>query len=130
MQVWAWKEEYGSRIFDQMKHLGVSTDWSRQRFTMDDQLSKAVSEAFIRLHEKGLIYRDTKLVNWCSALRTAISDIEVSPRESPSHGSSGSRVKRFRSRRRGGGSGPRHAAAAAHRCDATTTAIAARSWSP
>jgi valyl-tRNA synthetase len=76
-EVWAWKEQYGSTITGQLRSLGVSVDWSRERFTMDAQLSAAVGEAFVRLHERGLIYRDTKLVNWCCALRTAISDIEV-----------------------------------------------------
>jgi valyl-tRNA synthetase len=76
-EVWKWKEQYGNRIYDQMRHMGVSVDWSRARFTMDDQLSKAVTEAFVRLHKKKLIYRDTRLVNWCCALKTAISDIEV-----------------------------------------------------
>jgi valyl-tRNA synthetase len=76
-RVWEWKEQYGGRIVDQLKHLGVSVDWSRERFTMDDGLSAAVTEAFCRMHEKGLIYRDTRLVNWCCALNSAISDIEV-----------------------------------------------------
>ena len=76
-EVWEWKETYGSRITGQLRTLGVSVDWSRERFTMDAQLSAAVVEAFVRLHERGLIYRDTKLVNWCPRLRTAISDIEV-----------------------------------------------------
>jgi len=77
VQVWAWKEVYGSRITDQERHLGISADWSRERFTMDPMLSGAVQEAFVRLHERGLIYRDTRLVNWCCRLRTAISDVEV-----------------------------------------------------
>ena len=76
-EVWTWKEQYGSTITGQLRSLGVSVDWSRERFTMDEQLSAAVAEAFVRLHERGLIYRDTKLVNWCPRLRTAISDIEV-----------------------------------------------------
>ena len=76
-EVWAWKETYGSRITSQLRHMGVSVDWSREAFTMDEKLSSAVVEAFVRLHARGLIYRDTKLVNWCCRLRTAISDIEV-----------------------------------------------------
>ena len=76
-EVWAWKEAFGSRITTQQRHLGISADWARERFTMDEQLSGAVREAFVRLHGSGLIYRDTKLVNWCCHLRTAISDIEV-----------------------------------------------------
>jgi valyl-tRNA synthetase len=76
-EVWSWKEVYGSKITQQQRCLGISVDWSRERFTMDPMLSKAVQEAFIRLSEKGLVYRDTKLVNWCCRLKTAISDIEV-----------------------------------------------------
>jgi valyl-tRNA synthetase len=76
-EVWSWKETYGNRITEQLRHLGVSTDWSREAFTMDDKLSVAVREAFVRLHEQGLIYRDNRLVNWCCTLRSAISDIEV-----------------------------------------------------
>jgi valyl-tRNA synthetase len=76
-EVWGWKETYGNKITSQLRHLGVSTDWSRERFTMDERLSKAVNEAFVRLHEQGLVYRDNRLVNWCCTLRSAISDIEV-----------------------------------------------------
>jgi len=76
-EVWKWKESYGGRITSQLRHLGVSTDWTREAFTMDDKLSVAVKEAFVRLHEQGLIYRDNRLVNWCCSLRSAISDIEV-----------------------------------------------------
>ena len=76
-EVWKWKEMYGNRITTQLRHLGVSTDWSRERFTMDSHLSAAVLEAFVRLHEQGLIYRENRLVNWCCNLRSAISDIEV-----------------------------------------------------
>lgn len=76
-EVWAWKETYGSRITSQQRHLGISADWGRERFTMDPMLSTAVQEAFVRLSEMGLVYRDTKLVNWCCRLKTAISDIEV-----------------------------------------------------
>jgi len=76
-EVWTWKNEYGGRIVRQLKRLGSSLDWSRESFTMDQKLSRAVTEAFVRLHEKGLIYRDARLVNWCCKLNTAISDIEV-----------------------------------------------------
>lgn len=76
-EVWKWKETYGDRITTQLRSLGVSTDWSRERFTMDEKCSVAVQEAFVRLHEDGLVYRDNRLVNWCCMLRSAISDIEV-----------------------------------------------------
>ena len=76
-KVWEWKREYGGTIVNQLRRLGSSVDWSREVFTMDEVRSRAVTEAFVRLHEKGLIYRDNRLVNWCCTLRTAISDIEV-----------------------------------------------------
>lgn len=76
-KVWEWKNEYGSKITTQLRSLGSSVDWSRERFTMDDMLSKAVIEAFNRFHEKGLLYRADRLVNWSCALKSAISDIEV-----------------------------------------------------
>jgi len=76
-RVWAWKEEYGSRIVNQLKRLGSSCDWDRTRFTMDDGLSRAVREAFVRLYERGLIYRGKYLINWCPRCRTALSDDEV-----------------------------------------------------
>jgi valyl-tRNA synthetase len=76
-RVWKWKEQYGSAILDQMKRLGVSVDWSREYFTMDADLSRAVREAFVRLHEQGLIYRGSYIVNWCPDCQTAISDLEV-----------------------------------------------------
>ena len=71
------QEAYGGKIFNQLRRLGSSLDWSRERFTMDDMLSKAVKEAFVRMHAEGLVYRDNRLVNWCCRLKTAISDIEV-----------------------------------------------------
>ena len=80
-RVWQWKEEYGGAIIGQLKRLGCSCDWTRARFTMDPQLSHAVREAFVRLHEAGLIYRDKFIVNWCPGCRTAISDLEVIPQE-------------------------------------------------
>ncbi|TCK75181.1 valyl-tRNA synthetase [Acidipila rosea] len=76
-RVWQWKQHYGGAILDQMKRLGASVDWSREYFTMDDDLSIAVKEAFVRLHEQGLIYRGAYIVNWCPRCQTAISDLEV-----------------------------------------------------
>jgi len=76
-RVWQWKQLYGGAILDQMKRLGVSVDWSREYFTMDENLSIAVKEAFVRLHEQGLIYRGEYIVNWCPGCQTAISDLEV-----------------------------------------------------
>jgi valyl-tRNA synthetase len=76
-RVWKWKEQYGGAILDQMKRLGASVDWSREYFTMDAGLSRAVREAFVRLHEQGLIYRGAYIVNWCPDCQTAISDLEV-----------------------------------------------------
>jgi valyl-tRNA synthetase len=76
-RVWQWKHESGSTITRQMRRLGASADWSRERFTMDADLSEAVTETFVRLHEEGLIYRGPRLVNWDPVLQTAISDLEV-----------------------------------------------------
>jgi len=76
-RVWDWKAESGSLILDQLKKLGCSCDWSRSRFTMDDQMSKAVTKVFVTLYNKKLIYKDKKLVNWDTKLQTAISDLEV-----------------------------------------------------
>ena len=76
-RVWAWKEKYGGAITDQLRSLGASCDWSRERFTLDAGLSGAVGEAFVRLHEQGLVYRGAYLVNWSPGLRTAVSDLEV-----------------------------------------------------
>jgi valyl-tRNA synthetase len=76
-KVWEWKEESGSSITRQMRRLGASCDWSRERFTMDEGLSKAVSEVFVTLHKQGLIYRGKRLVNWDPVLQTAVSDLEV-----------------------------------------------------
>eukprot|EP00359_Climacostomum_virens_P007069 CAMPEP_0204903632 /NCGR_PEP_ID=MMETSP1397-20131031/4383_1 /ASSEMBLY_ACC=CAM_ASM_000891 /TAXON_ID=49980 /ORGANISM="Climacostomum Climacostomum virens, Strain Stock W-24" /LENGTH=965 /DNA_ID=CAMNT_0052072313 /DNA_START=60 /DNA_END=2957 /DNA_ORIENTATION=- len=80
-RVWQWKEEYGGRIFSQMKRLGVSVDWTRQAFTMDAKLSRAVTEAFVQLWDKGLVYRSNRLVNWSCHLKTALSDLEVDTEE-------------------------------------------------
>ncbi len=76
-QIWKWKSESGSHITRQLRRLGTSLDWSRERFTMDPQLSEAVREVFVRLHEEGLIYRGKRLVNWDPVLHTAVSDLEV-----------------------------------------------------
>jgi valyl-tRNA synthetase len=76
-KVWEWKGEYGDKITTQLRSMGSSVDWSRERFTMDDMCSKAVVEAFNRFHEKGLTYRANRLGNWSCALKSAISDIEV-----------------------------------------------------
>lgn len=80
-KIWQWKAESGGTISKQMRRLGDSVDWSRERFTMDDGLSNAVKEVFVRLHKEGLIYRGKRLVNWDPKLRTAISDLEVENRE-------------------------------------------------
>ncbi|MBU1238877.1 valine--tRNA ligase, partial [Myxococcota bacterium] len=76
-EVWKWKEQYGARITGQLRRLGSSLDWSRERFTMDEGLSNAVNEVFVRLHEQGLLYRDNRLINWCPSCRTALSNLEV-----------------------------------------------------
>lgn len=76
-RVWDWKRQYGGAITDQMRRLGASVDWSREYFTMDERLTTAVREAFVRLHEQGLIYRGERIVNWDPAAQTAVSDLEV-----------------------------------------------------
>lgn len=76
-RVWKWKAEYGGRIIHQLKKLGASCDWSRERFTLDEGLSRAVREVFVRLFEEGLAYRDNRLINWCPRCHTALSDLEV-----------------------------------------------------
>ena len=80
---WEWKEKYGGRIVNQMRGMGASCDWERERFTMDDGLSAAVLEAFVRLYRMGLIYRGERLVNWAPRLQTAVSDLEVEYSEEP-----------------------------------------------
>jgi valyl-tRNA synthetase len=82
-RTWAWKEKYGGIITDQIRRLGASCDWTRERFTLDDGLSRAVREAFVRLYEKGLIYRGPRLINWSPGLKTAVSDLEVEYSEEP-----------------------------------------------
>ena len=76
-RVWAWKEKYGNRIISQLKKLGTSCDWSRERFTMDEGCSRAVKKVFVSLYEKGLIYRGNRIINWCPHCKTALSDAEV-----------------------------------------------------
>jgi len=84
-RVWAWKEHSGGTIVTQLKRLGASCDWSRERFTMDEGLSRAVIKVFVELHKAGLIYKDKRLVNWDPRLQTAISDLEVIPVETKGH---------------------------------------------
>lgn len=84
-RIWAWKEESGGTIVNQLKRLGASCDWSRERFTMDEGLSRAVLKVFVELHRAGLIYKDKRLVNWDPKLLTAISDLEVQPTEIKGH---------------------------------------------
>ncbi len=76
-RVWAWKGEKGGYITQQMRRLGASADWSREKFTLDPDMSEAVTEAFIQLHNQGLVYRGNYLVNWSPSLQTAVSDLEV-----------------------------------------------------
>ena len=80
-RAWKWRDEYGRVIVDQMKKIGNSCDWSRERFTLDEGCSKAVTEVFIRLYEKGLIYRGNRIINWCPDCKTSLSDIEVEHEE-------------------------------------------------
>ena len=84
-RVWDWKHQYGNRITSQLRLLGSSCDWSRERFTMDEGCSRAVREVFVRLYEKGLIYRGSYIINWCPRCRTTISDIEVEHEEEAGH---------------------------------------------
>jgi valyl-tRNA synthetase len=84
-RVWEWKAQHGGRIVEQMKRAGDSCDWSRERFTMDAGLSRAVREAFVRLYEKGLIYRANYIVNWCPRCQTVLSDLEVEHEETQGH---------------------------------------------
>jgi valyl-tRNA synthetase len=84
-RVWQWKEKYGSTIIEQLKKLGASCDWSRTRFTMDVEYSKAVMEVFVRLYKKGLIYRENYIINWCPRCQTALSDEEAPHQEIQGH---------------------------------------------
>ena len=84
-QVWKWKEEAGSQITQQMKDIGESCDWSREKFTLSPEMSRVVREVFVRLYEEGLIYRETRLVNWCPVCLTVLSDLEVLHEERQGH---------------------------------------------
>ena len=84
-RAWAWKEKYGNRIVEQLKQMGCSCDWERIRFTMDEGLSRAVVEHFVRLHAEGLIYRGERIANWCPRCRTALSDLEVKHADRKGH---------------------------------------------
>ena len=84
-RVWEWKNQYGSRIVEQQRKLGISADWDRARFTMDEGLSKAVREAFCALYDKGLIYKGSRIINWCPHCVTALSDAEVEYQDKPGH---------------------------------------------
>ncbi|OGD38778.1 valine--tRNA ligase [Candidatus Azambacteria bacterium RIFCSPLOWO2_01_FULL_37_9] len=80
-KVWEWKEEYGNKILDQLKRIGASCDWSRTRFTMDDNYRKAVEEAFLHYYKKGLIYQGERVINWCKRCQTSLSDLELEHEE-------------------------------------------------
>ena len=84
-RAWAWKEEYGGRIISQLKKLGSSCDWDRERFTMDEGCNKAVTEVFCKMHEKGWIYKGSRIINWCPVCNTSISDAEVEYEEQAGH---------------------------------------------
>ncbi len=84
-RAWEWKDEYGGRIIDQLKKMGSSCDWDRERFTLDEGCSKAVEEVFIRLYEKGYIYKGSRIINWCPVCQTSISDAEVEHEEQAGH---------------------------------------------
>ena len=84
-RAWKWKEVYGGRIVEQLKKLGSSCDWERERFTMDEGLSEAVKEVFLRLYKKSLIYRGERIINWCPKCSTSISDAEVEYEEEAGH---------------------------------------------
>jgi valyl-tRNA synthetase len=84
-RVWAWREESGGKIIEQLKRLGASCDWQRERFTMDEGLSKSVREVFVRLYDDGLVYRANRLINWCPRCHTALSDLEVEHEDKKGH---------------------------------------------
>ena len=84
-KAWEWKKEYGGRIIEQLKKLGSSCDWDRERFTMDEGCNKAVTEVFCKMHEKGWIYKGSRIVNWCPVCNTSISDAEVEYEEQAGH---------------------------------------------
>ena len=84
-RAWAWKREYGGRIISQLKKMGSSCDWDRERFTMDEGCNKAVTEVFVKMHEKGYIYKGSRIINWCPVCNTSISDAEVEYQEQAGH---------------------------------------------
>ena len=84
-RAWEWKKEYGGRIISQLKKLGSSCDWDRERFTMDEGCNKAVEEVFVRLYDKGLIYKGSRIINWCPVCKTSISDAEVEYEDQAGH---------------------------------------------
>ena len=84
-RAWEWKEEYGGQIINQLKKLGSSCDWDRERFTMDEGSNEAVTEAFIHLYEKGYLYKGSRIINWCPVCETTISDAEVEHEEQGGH---------------------------------------------
>ena len=84
-EAWAWTDIYGGTIKNQLKKLGVSCDWTRDRFTLDEMLSNAVEEVFVRLYDKGLVYRGDRIINWCPSCHTAISDAEVDHEDAHGH---------------------------------------------
>ena len=84
-RAWDWKKEYGGRIISQLKKLGSSCDWDRERFTMDEGCNKAVTEVFCKMHEKGYIYKGSRIVNWCPVCNTSISDAEVEYEDQAGH---------------------------------------------
>ncbi|MFP4389966.1 MAG: class I tRNA ligase family protein, partial [Desulfococcaceae bacterium] len=84
-RVWEWRKEYGGAIINQLKHLGASCDWDRERFTMDEGLSRAVRKVFVQLYEEGLIYRGQRIINWCPRCNTALADLEVEHEELDGH---------------------------------------------
>ena len=84
-RAWKWKEQYGGRIVEQLKKLGSSCDWDRERFTMDEGCSKAVNEVFVKYYNKGLIYRGERIINWCPCCKTSLSDAEVDYSDQAGH---------------------------------------------
>ncbi len=84
-RVWEWRQEYGGAIINQLKRMGASCDWERERFTMDEGLSKAVRKVFVKLYEDGLIYRGNYIINWCPRCRTALADLEVEHEDLDAH---------------------------------------------
>ena len=84
-RAWEWKKEYGGRIVSQLKKMGSSCDWDRERFTMDEGCNRAVTDVFVKMHEKGYIYKGSRIINWCPVCNTSISDAEVIYQEQEGH---------------------------------------------